>query len=109
MTAARSRTSIVDANSEPSESVLRRPRLEERLDESFGRRLTTIVAGAGYGKSTLVSSWASDVDCAWHTVTAEDAAVPAFHRAIARALAEQVTGFPAELTTVSEGAATAPG
>ena len=47
-----------------SNIVLPRPELEKRLDEAFGKRLTTLVAGAGYGKSTLVSSWASDLESA---------------------------------------------
>jgi hypothetical protein len=40
---------------EPSAAVdmLRRHRLEYQLDEAFERRLTLVVAGAGYGKSTF--------------------------------------------------------
>jgi len=34
------------------------------LDEIFGKRLTTVVAGAGYGKSTLLAWWCADVACA---------------------------------------------
>jgi DNA-binding SARP family transcriptional activator len=52
--------------------LLRRPALEERLDETFGRRLTLLVAGAGYGKTTLLSSWTEDLRAAWHTVSAKD-------------------------------------
>jgi hypothetical protein len=36
-------------------------RLEERLDEVFGKRLTLVVAGAGFGKSTLLAQWARDL------------------------------------------------
>ena len=34
-----------------------RPRLLERLDQHRGRPLTLVSAGAGYGKTTLVSTW----------------------------------------------------
>jgi LuxR family transcriptional regulator, maltose regulon positive regulatory protein len=34
-----------------------RPRLFERLDEGAQGRLTLVCAAAGYGKTTLVSSW----------------------------------------------------
>jgi DNA-binding SARP family transcriptional activator len=52
-----------------------RPRLERRLDEIFGKRLATVVAGAGYGKSTLLAAWCSDVDSAWYTVSPRDESV----------------------------------
>jgi ATP/maltotriose-dependent transcriptional regulator MalT len=44
---------------------LPRPRLESRLDAVMTRRLAVIVAGAGYGKSTLVGAWAADRPTAW--------------------------------------------
>ena len=34
-----------------------RPRLIERLDQGSQGPLTLVCAGAGYGKTTLVSSW----------------------------------------------------
>ena len=39
--------------------VVSRPRLVERLNEGLGRKLTLISAPAGFGKTTLVSEWAS--------------------------------------------------
>jgi ATP/maltotriose-dependent transcriptional regulator MalT/DNA-binding SARP family transcriptional activator len=50
-------------------ATLRRARLEELLDEVFGKRLATVVAGPGYGKSTLLASWCSDVAAAWCSVS----------------------------------------
>ena len=58
--------------------MLSRPRLEQRLDEAFGKRLTTIVAGAGFGKSTLLSQWAKDVAAAWFTASASDTGLSMF-------------------------------
>jgi LuxR family maltose regulon positive regulatory protein len=36
-----------------------RPRLRSRLAEARGRRLTVVVAGAGFGKSSLLAAWVS--------------------------------------------------
>lgn len=70
--------------------AMRRPRLEDRLDEAFGKRLTTVVAGAGFGKSTLLALWAADVECAWYTLTAEDADLPTLARGLAEAVRQRV-------------------
>jgi LuxR family maltose regulon positive regulatory protein len=39
-----------------------RPRLPERLDLRHDRLLTLVVAPAGYGKTTLVTSWLAACD-----------------------------------------------
>lgn len=44
-----------------SSGWLERPALERRLDEAFAKRLTTLAADAGFGKTTLLSAWATDV------------------------------------------------
>lgn len=75
--------------------VLRRPLLEKRLDEAFGKRLTLVVAGAGYGKSTLIAQWTEDVVSVWHTATAGDRLLSSFATAIAEAL-RPVVGDSAE-------------
>jgi len=51
----------------PVKSVVRRQRLYERLDGGAARKLTLVSAPAGYGKTTLVSSWLSErsLDCCW--------------------------------------------
>ena len=76
--------------------VLRRRLLENRLDDAFGKRLTLVIAGAGYGKSTLVAGWAEDVVSAWHTVTARDRRLSSFAEGIAAAI-RPVVADPAEL------------
>ena len=48
--------------------VVRRPRLHRLLDESLNTPLTLIAAPAGFGKTTLLGSWATarrDVTVAW--------------------------------------------
>ena len=42
-------------------SLVRRPRLIERLNEGLHRKLTLVSASAGFGKTTLVSSWIYDL------------------------------------------------
>ena len=39
--------------------LVSRPRLIERLNEGLRKKLTLISAPAGFGKTTLVSSWAA--------------------------------------------------
>jgi LuxR family maltose regulon positive regulatory protein len=46
----------------PQPKTVQRPRLIERLDEGLRRRLALICAPAGFGKSTLLSSWMADSD-----------------------------------------------
>jgi LuxR family maltose regulon positive regulatory protein len=44
----------------PRAALIPRPRLYERLDRALETRLTLVVAPAGFGKTTLVSAWASN-------------------------------------------------
>src|SRR5215208_7683571 len=44
----------------PRPNVVRRPRLIERLNEGLHRKLTLISAPAGFGKTTLVSTWLTE-------------------------------------------------
>jgi ATP/maltotriose-dependent transcriptional regulator MalT/DNA-binding SARP family transcriptional activator len=77
--------------------VLLRPRLQERLDESFGKRLTTVVAGAGYGKTTLLAAWRADVACAWCALSPRDGAVDHLAERIVGALRSLVPAAPLAL------------
>ena len=49
-----------------------RPTLERRLDEGARRRLTAVLAGAGFGKSTLLSEWAATRTSAWYSLSIAD-------------------------------------
>ena len=58
------------------EFAVRRPRLERILHEGARRRLTMVVAPAGYGKSVLISQWAStrrSGTTPWVTIDERDA------------------------------------
>ena len=50
-----------------TENLVARPRLLEYLTDRGQRPLTIVAAPAGYGKTTLVSSWLEDIDwpCVW--------------------------------------------
>ena len=61
--------------------LLPRTRLPSVLDDVPRRRLTSVVAGAGFGKSTLLAAWASDLNCAWYTASPEDVSLATFARA----------------------------
>jgi DNA-binding SARP family transcriptional activator/tetratricopeptide (TPR) repeat protein len=75
-------------------ALLARPRLEGRLDETFARRLVTVTAGAGYGKTTLLAQWSRDVECAWHTASRADGRLGSLVAALARALGSWIESLP---------------
>jgi ATP/maltotriose-dependent transcriptional regulator MalT/DNA-binding SARP family transcriptional activator len=77
-----------------------RPELRARLDEVTGRRLTTVVAGAGFGKSTLLAGWALGVRPAWYALHPEDEALATFLPGLLDALRLQLPGLPAGVSTV---------
>ncbi len=77
-----------------------RPELRARLDELTGRRLTTVVAGAGFGKSTLLAAWAVAARPAWYAVHPEDAALATFLPGLLDALRLRLPGLPAGVSTV---------
>lgn len=57
----------------PRKSLLRRPRLEARLEVVLDSTLTIVQAGTGYGKSTALAAFASDgVKLFWYTITEPD-------------------------------------
>jgi ATP/maltotriose-dependent transcriptional regulator MalT len=59
--------------------------LDERLDEALARRVTTVVAGPGFGKSTLVAAWAGRVGAAWYTADPSDRSLTTFARGLDQA------------------------
>ena len=88
-------------------STIGRPALEQRLDDALGaRRLTCVVAGPGFGKTTLLSHWAETTPhamSAWHGMTAGDRTLSALVRAVTDALRLCVPGLPTDLVTAVSG------
>ena len=88
-------------------STIGRPALEQRLDAALAeRRLTCVVAGPGFGKTTLLSHWAETTPLAmsaWHGMTAGDRTLSALVRAVTDALRLCVPGLPADLVTAVSG------
>jgi LuxR family transcriptional regulator, maltose regulon positive regulatory protein len=58
----------------PRPKLVRRPRLIERLNESRHRKLTLILAPAGFGKTNLLSEWLEECEhpVAWLSLNEED-------------------------------------
>ena len=54
--------------------VVQRPRLTRRLNEGATRKLTFITAPAGFGKTTLLSEWATQcrLATAWISLHPDD-------------------------------------
>jgi ATP/maltotriose-dependent transcriptional regulator MalT/DNA-binding SARP family transcriptional activator len=99
------RTKILPAPVAPA--TLPRAELQARLDQALRRRVTTVIAGAGFGKSTLLAAWAQRHDVAWYTLGAEDAALSTLGRGLVDALRLRVPDLPVDLAA-TPGAARGP-
>jgi len=86
-------------------ALLRRERLLTLLSGALDRRLTTVIAEAGYGKSTLLADFAAGQHCAWYGCSAEDASLAVLARGIVDALRLRVPALPLDVS----GAITAAG
>ncbi|MEU4392816.1 tetratricopeptide repeat protein [Kribbella sp. NPDC023855] len=85
------------------QGAVARPRLTKLLDEGVRRRLLTVVADAGFGKSTLLDSWAAERHCAWYTVRAEDRSLAAMVTGLVDALRRQVPALSTVLAAELQG------
>lgn len=81
-----SATSTAGPGTGPDRSLIARGRLLARLDEAHTRRLITVVAGPGSGKSTVLRAWAAGVDHAWMTASPPDARLQSLVRKLVDAL-----------------------
>jgi ATP/maltotriose-dependent transcriptional regulator MalT/DNA-binding SARP family transcriptional activator len=85
-----------------------RPALEAQLDTALAHRLTTVTAGAGFGKSTLLAAWGTRTGCAWYTLDASDALPAALAGGLVEALRQRVPELAAEIAAAAGGAAANP-
>ncbi len=80
-----------------------RPLLLQRLGEARGRRLTTVVADAGFGKTTTLAAWAHEADAAWYTLDHRDVALVTFLTGLVDAIRCCLPTFPEEVAGVFGG------
>ena len=76
-----------------------RASIEERLGEAVRHRITTVTAGAGFGKSTALARWAPEVRGAWYTLGPEDMTLGTLTGGLMAALGLRVPDLPADLST----------
>ena len=68
-------------------STLSRPRLNAALREATSqRRLTTLIAGPGFGKTTALADWATEQPVAWYTASADDEDAPSLAAGLVAAM-----------------------
>ncbi|MGH3716765.1 MAG: tetratricopeptide repeat protein, partial [Micromonosporaceae bacterium] len=83
--------------------MLPRRRLEAMLDQALSHRLALVIADAGFGKTTLLATWASGINAVIHDVTPADRDLSRFVRHVVDALRLRVPDLPYVLTTAAEG------
>ena len=84
-------------------TFLPRPLLAQRLDRARDYRLTTVVAGAGFGKSTLLGPWVSDLQGCWYTIDKTDASPGTLARGLVDSLRVKVPGLSPDLNAALQG------
>jgi ATP/maltotriose-dependent transcriptional regulator MalT/DNA-binding SARP family transcriptional activator len=99
--AARSRSAKLLPPADPM-GTLARPTLEERLLEGTDRRLTIVVGGAGFGKSTLAARIAATRPTAWYTLDTSDRTIGGLAAGVAASLRVRLPAIPEHLATEVE-------
>ncbi|MGC9671508.1 BTAD domain-containing putative transcriptional regulator [Planosporangium sp. 12N6] len=84
--------------------ILARPRLIRRLDLLTRRRLTSVVAGPGAGKTVLLRAWATRRSTAWHTASPQDLDPTVLFGALAGALRTAGVDIPEPADTAGPAA-----
>ena len=72
----------------PGPAIISRPRVSDLLAGAWHRRVTVVVAGAGYGKTTALTGLAATGPSAWVRVTPADAQAESLAARIAAALGQ---------------------
>ncbi|MDQ1440488.1 MAG: hypothetical protein QOG97_716 [Acidimicrobiaceae bacterium] len=78
-----------------------RPRLLHRLDEGAGRRLVSVVAGPGFGKSTLLADWTAGRACVWYPADGRDASLPVLVWGLVKTVGRFVPGLADDLAPLT--------
>ncbi|WP_221090920.1 LuxR C-terminal-related transcriptional regulator [Deinococcus aquaedulcis] len=90
----------------PRRDGLSRPHLHASLNTGLQKKLTLVSAPAGYGKTTLVSAWATALaqPVVWLSLEAPESDLPQFMRHLHAALQVAVPALAADLLALSEAA-----
>jgi len=80
-----------------------RPHLERPVAAAQRRRLTTLVGGIGFGKSTLAEVATRHLDPAWYALTSHDQSLGIVARGIVDALRLRVPALPSDLVLAAAG------
>jgi ATP/maltotriose-dependent transcriptional regulator MalT/DNA-binding SARP family transcriptional activator len=83
--------------------LIRRPSLERLFAAAHDRRLTALVADAGFGKTTTMSQAFDAGRTVWHTITAADRSVSAFSRSIIEKLRLLVPAMSSDVLLAAAG------
>jgi len=83
----------------PAPHVVERPRITAYLETAPQRRVTVLSAGAGFGKTTVLTGWATGRHCAWYTLTAPDRDPAVLARGLLAGLTLRVPAMPDDLVS----------
>jgi ATP/maltotriose-dependent transcriptional regulator MalT/DNA-binding SARP family transcriptional activator len=86
-----------------------RPRLESMLDGAMAHRLTVLVADAGFGKTTLLSSWSAGINAVVCPLARRDSDLTTCWRGLVGALQRSLGDLPELALAAVRGPATAHG
>lgn len=80
-----------------------RSALQRRLADSVNRRLTTVVADAGFGKTTTLAAWAHQTGAAWYTLDDRDVALSTLLTGLVDAIRRCVPRFSDDVAAMFGG------
>lgn len=81
----------------PAQQLVLRPRLLRELTGVLSRRLTVVVADAGYGKSVALGAWATTTTCLWYALGPGDSSLTVLVLGLAQAFAPSFPDLGAQL------------
>ncbi len=88
----------------PARTVVARPALIERLNDSLDRDVTLVVAPVGYGKTTLLAQWAAQapIPVCWLTLSEQDSDLGVFLAYLLAAIQSRYPGACQQTQSILE-------
>jgi LuxR family maltose regulon positive regulatory protein len=87
----------------PAPNLIDRPRVMTALASASERRVTALIAGPGFGKTTALAQWAASRPAAWYTVTTLDRDPLTLARGLLASLGSLLPGLLDSLAPALEG------